>query len=74
MKIPQYIVADMHRAARHFQGGAEIMRRVDEWFISNGYDIDELRCGDGLGLEEIEYGNDITDSLIEKLEGKNERS
>lgn len=70
MNVPKYIVEDMRRAARHFQSGSEIMRRVDAWFEANGFDMDELRCGDGASLEEIEYGNDVTDLIIKRVEGK----
>ncbi len=33
----------------------------------NGYDIDELRAGNGNTLDELNYGNDITDQFVEDI-------
>lgn len=67
MKIPKYVIDDMHRAAHHFAAGGEIMSRVDYWFETNGFNMEQLRNGDGRSLEELEYGNDVTDLIIQKL-------
>lgn len=68
MKIPNHIKEKMHKVAKLHGQAIEISRVVDDWFISHGFDIDELRCGDGLSLEELDYGNDVTDILIERIE------
>lgn len=61
MKVPKYIQARMHKAAEYAQKCSYEMRIVDAWFEDKGYDPDILRSGDGYSLEELEYGNDITD-------------
>lgn len=68
MNVPQHIRSRMHRAARLSKAMDEEMRIVDDWFINRGFDIEKLRCGDGVSLEEIEYGNDVTDIFCEKVE------
>lgn len=40
----------------------------DGWFIRNGFEIEELRNGDGCSLEELDYGNDITDKFCDRIE------
>jgi hypothetical protein len=71
MKVPKYIKRKMHSAANHFSIGGLLMREVDQWFDKQGFDVDQLRSGDGVSLEEIEYGNDITDAFCERLENEN---
>ena len=66
MNIPKDIQTKMHKAASYFSKGKDLMKDVDEYFISCGLDIDELRCGNGCSLEEIEYGNDITNKFVEE--------
>lgn len=73
MKIPSYIIQDMRRIVKHAQAVSEISARVDEWFESHGFTAEELRCGDGCSLEELEYGNDIVDAFVEKMEKEDER-
>lgn len=68
MKVPKYIQARMHKAAAYAQKMNDEMRIVDAWFERNGYDSDVLRSGDGYSLEELEYGNDITDVFCEEFE------
>jgi len=74
MKIPQYIIDDMKRAARHFSSGAAIMERVNGWFESRGFAPEELRNCDGCSLEEIEYGNDIAEEFARKMELTEDRN
>lgn len=49
----------------------------DGWDYTRGCQVEyeaaiayglEILCGDGQSLEEIEYGNDITDAFCEKIE------
>lgn len=68
MKVPKYIRNRMHRAARLSKAMETEMRIVDGWFGDHGFDIEKLRNGDGASLEEIEYGNDVTDVFCEKVE------
>lgn len=51
----------MHKIAELSSKTKELSKEVDQYFIENGFDIEELRCGNGRSLEELEYGNDITD-------------
>lgn len=47
---------------------ATLPREIDGWFIRNGFEIEELRNGDGCSLEELDYGNDITDKFCDRIE------
>lgn len=69
MKIPKHIKDKMHRIADLHRKAAELSREVDAWFIDHGFDMDDLRCGDGFSLEELDYGNDVTDILCARIEG-----
>lgn len=74
MRVPKYIQDKMHRIARLQRQAAEEMKSVEGWLLSNGVSDEDLdnggyfRCGDGISLEELEYGEDITEFLVEKLE------
>lgn len=68
MKIPGYIKYKMHRAAKLHSEASKLTKQVDEWFESRGYKAEDLRCGDGFSLEELDYGNDVTDILCERIE------
>lgn len=68
MKIPKHIRDKMHCIADLHYKAAVMSRAVDDWLINKGFDIDELRCGDGYSLEELDYGNDVTDILCERIE------
>lgn len=68
MEVPKYIQCKMHRAAKLHAEAAKLTRQVDEWFESRGYTPENLRCGDGLSLEELDYGNDVTDIFCERFE------
>lgn len=68
MKIPGYIRYKMHRAAKLHSEASKLTREIDEWFESRGYATEELRCGDGFSLEELDYGNDVTDILCDRIE------
>ena len=68
IKVPASIRKKMQSAAKHFAAGGDLMAQVDEWFIDRGFDIDQLRSGDGISLEEIEYGIDISDKICFAIE------
>lgn len=68
MKVPEYIRRKMHRAAKLHAEASKLTRQVDDWFESRGYAAEVLRCGDGLSLEELDYGNDVTDILCDRIE------
>ena len=58
----------MHRIAELHTEATELMDEVEEYLISKGYDIEAIRDGSGASLEELDYGNDVTDKLCERLE------
>ena len=66
--MPKYIQRKMHRAAKLHAEAAKLTKQVDEWFESRGYAPENLRCGDGLSLDELDYGNDVTDFFCERIE------
>lgn len=68
MKVPQTIKKKMRRMAALSAEVERLGKEVDDYFIKKGYEIEELRCGDGQSLEELEYGNDVTDEFCEKIE------
>lgn len=68
MKVPKYIRDKMHKVAEFHHKAAELSTEVDNWFVDHGFDIDELRCGDGYSLEELDYGNDVTDIFCARIE------
>lgn len=73
MKVPKYIQAKMHRLARLSSETAQLSQSIDEYFSNRGYNVDfcskkSLRSGDGVGLEELELGNDITEQFVERFE------
>ncbi len=54
----------MHKAARLFQEANGILNEVDEYLENNGISDKIYRCGNGISLEEIEAGNDITEEFV----------
>lgn len=68
MKVPEHIRHKMHRLAALNSKAAALSREIDDWLIKRGFDIEELRCGDGYSLEELDYGNDITDEFCCSIE------
>lgn len=69
MKIPKYIKNKMHRIAELQAQSAVLMGQVEEYLSQNGYDIEAIRDGSGDSLEELDYGNDVTEALCQRLEG-----
>ena len=68
MKIPKHIRQKMHKIAEFSHKSGELSSEVDAWFEAHGYDIAELRCGDGCSLEELNYGNDVVYAFCERIE------
>lgn len=70
MKIPKYIQAKMHRIAYLHSKANKEMAIVEGWLEDSGFDVsmNGLRCGDGFSLEELDYGNDVTDILCSRME------
>lgn len=68
MKIPNHIKQKMHRLARIQATANELSKELDDWFDKHGFDIEKLRCGNGISLEELDYGNDVTDELCDWIE------
>ena len=68
MKVSQKIKNKMHRSAKLHREASDISREIDDYFIGKGFEIKDLRSGNGRSLEELEYGNDITDDFCEWLE------
>lgn len=64
----------MHRLAKLSAEASRLSGEIDGWFTEHGYNVDEatsgdsLRSGSGLSLEELEYGNDITDEFCEAFQ------
>ncbi len=77
MRIPKTIKRKMHRLAKLSSESRRLSGEIDDWFTQHGYNLDDatccdsLRCGSGLSLEELEYGNDITDEFCEAFENGN---
>lgn len=74
MKVPKYIKKKMHNVARLSNLADREMQDVEEWLEKNGIDVsfeNGIRDGSGCSLEELEYGNDITDELCERIEREN---
>lgn len=43
---------------------ARTMGEIDEYLESRGVSPEVYRAGNGISLEELEYGNDITDEFV----------
>lgn len=68
MRIPKDIQVKMHKLAQSTSQAAILDREINDYFESKGYDIDELRSGDGTTLDELNYGNDITNTFVNDFE------
>lgn len=68
VKVPKYIRKRMNEILALNRRAAYEMEQLEEWLESKGIDTIKLRDGSGVGLEELEYGNDIIDELCERIE------
>jgi len=66
--VPKRIRAKMHRAALLYARANALMAEIEDWFFEHGALKDYMRDGGGNGLEEIEYGHDVTDGVCERYE------
>lgn len=73
MKVPKYIRDKMYKVVRLNNAANREMVEIELWLEDHGIDTSvegELRTGDGIGLEELEYGNSAAiDELCERIEG-----
>ena len=74
MKIPKYIENKMRRALELYQKANFIMCEIEDYLAENCKveNIDNIlspwRSGNGISLEELEYGNDIIDEFVKWAE------
>ena len=68
MRISKDIQGKMHKLAQLTSQVAMLDREINNYFESKGYDVDELRSGDGTTLDELDYGNDITATFVKDFE------
>ena len=68
MKVSEVIKNKMRRIAKLTKEVMYLSREIDDYFINKGFDIDILRSGDGTSLDELDYGNDITDDFCKLIE------
>ncbi len=68
MRISKDIQGKMHKLAQLTSQAAMLDREINNYFESKGYDVDELRSGDGTTLDELDYGNDITVTFVKDFE------
>lgn len=68
MRIPNKIRSKMHLCAKHAAEAAKYDREIGEWLERHGIDVCEISSGDGESLEELMYGNDVTDAICEYIE------
>lgn len=68
MKISKNIQEKMHKLAQLTSQAAVLDKEINDYFESKGYDIDKLRSGDGTTLDELNYGNDVTEIFVNDFE------
>jgi hypothetical protein len=68
MRISKDIQRKMHKLAQLTSQAAMFDKEINDYFESKGYDIDELRSGDGTTIDELNYGNDITNTFVNDFE------
>ena len=72
MRVPKYIKEKMYKVAKLNSAASRKMFEIECQLESHGIDTSTegvLRTGDGIGLEELEYGNrSAIDELCERIE------
>lgn len=72
IQVPLHIQKQMHKVAKLQNEARELTENIEKWLESKGVDVSvgqgSLRSGDGRGLDELDYGNDVTDEIVERLE------
>jgi hypothetical protein len=68
MRISKDIQGKMHKLAQLTSQAAVLDKEINDYFESKGYYIDGLRSGDGTTLDELNYGNDVTEIFVNDFE------
>ena len=72
MKVTKYIKEKMYKVANLNNAACRQMFEIECWLEKHGIDTSAegvLRTGDGIGLEELEYGNRAAiNELCERIE------
>lgn len=68
MKVSKAIQNKMRKLANLTTSARELAYDIDNYFIDKGLDIETLRRGNGISLDELDYGNDITDLFVKWAE------
>lgn len=68
MKVSETIKKKMRRMAALSSEVSRLSAEVEDYFTKKGFDVEKLRDGDGRSLEELEYGNNVTEEFCEKIE------
>ena len=68
MRISKNIQEKMHKLAQLTSQAAVLDKEINDYFEGKGYDIDGLRSGDGTTLDELNYGNDVTEIFVNDFE------
>lgn len=68
MKVSKEIQNKMHKLAKLTYEAGMLDREINDYFDLHGFDVDDLRRGDGDSLEELNYGNDITEQFCKDIE------
>ena len=61
VKVSNEIRSKMHLLADLSKTCSKLSCEINDYFESLGYDLEDLRCGNGESLDELEYGNDVKD-------------
>ncbi len=65
MKVPKYIVEMLELCLKYNRKAGDLMQNIEGWMTAHGLDVEAFRDGGGHSLEEIEYGNDVIDELVD---------
>lgn len=58
----------MHLCASHARQAAKYDLEIANWLEQHGIDVESISNGDGMSLEELMHGNDVTDELCRCIE------
>lgn len=68
MKVSKKIQKKMHKLADLNNQAKRLSREIDEYFENKGFEIEVLRNDNGISLDELDYGNDITEEFCNAIE------
>lgn len=66
--VPAHIRQKMHQTATLVNRVAALSKSIEKWMVQQGLDPEDFRDGCGTSLEELEYGNDVTEELCTRIE------